>query len=60
MTPIVVRQTAEYLAWYRSLRDERGKGRITDRVDRLTLGQFGDFKAVGEGVMEIRFHFGPG
>jgi putative addiction module killer protein len=30
------------------------------RVDRLAFGAFGDWRAVGGGVFELRVHFGPG
>jgi putative addiction module killer protein len=30
------------------------------RVDRAEDGNFGDFKAVGEGVLELRIDFGTG
>ncbi len=36
------------------------KMRILLRVRRLTLGNFGDTKPVGEGVSEMRVHCGPG
>lgn len=49
-----------YLEWLESLKDTRTQDRIESRVDRLTLGNFGDHRSVGEGVMELRLHFGPG
>jgi putative addiction module killer protein len=35
-------------------------GRINDRLKRIKYGNFGDYKNLGEGVFELRFHFGPG
>lgn len=55
-----VRQTAEFQTWLDSLRDLRGRARIFDRLLRVADGNFGDAKAVGEGVEELRMHFGPG
>lgn len=34
--------------------------RIAKRIDRISEGNFGDFKSVGDGVSELRFTFGPG
>ena len=55
-----VQQTSIYSAWYRSLRDQQAKGRITSRLLRLTTGNFGDAKSVGDSVHELRLTFGPG
>lgn len=46
--------------WLLSLKDIQVRARIRARLDRLRLGNFGDCKSVGEGVFEMRFHFGPG
>lgn len=55
-----IRQTAAYSAWFESLRDRAAKARIDIRIRRLSIGNFGDVKPVGEGVSELRVHFGPG
>jgi putative addiction module killer protein len=55
-----VRQTAEYASWFASLRDRAAKSRIDIRVRRLSLGNAGDVKPIGEGVSELRVDFGPG
>jgi putative addiction module killer protein len=46
--------------WLDNLRDIRAKARISTQLDRLALGNFGDSKPVGEGVIEIRLSYGPG
>jgi len=30
------------------------------RLDRVALGHYGDYKALGDGVYELRLAFGPG
>jgi putative addiction module killer protein len=42
------------------LRDRAGAARIKARITRARLGNFGDHKSVGHGVLELRIHFGPG
>jgi putative addiction module killer protein len=42
------------------LADRRAKVRIQARIDRMELGNFGDVAPVGEGVNELRIHYGPG
>jgi putative addiction module killer protein len=34
--------------------------RIGARIDRLSFGNFGDVKSLGDGVSELRLDFGPG
>ncbi|MFM2448192.1 MAG: hypothetical protein RIS44_642 [Pseudomonadota bacterium] len=55
-----VRQTAAYSDWFSSLRDRVAKARIDIRIRRLSLGNPGDVKPVGEGVSELRVDCGPG
>lgn len=57
---IVVRQTEAYADWFAGLRDERARAKITLRLRRLSLGNAGDVAPVGEGVSEMRIHYGPG
>ena len=45
--------------WFNTL-DSATQARIDVRLDRLTLGNFGDHHSVGSGVHELRFFFGPG
>lgn len=42
------------------LRDSKTRARIEVRLARLAAGNFGDYKSVREGVMELRIDCGPG
>jgi putative addiction module killer protein len=55
-----VKRTDEFSTWIKNLRDARAKVKILARIDRLALGNPGDVAPVGEGVSEMRIHFGPG
>jgi putative addiction module killer protein len=55
-----VRQTDAFAKWSRGLRDIQAKARIAVRIRRLSLGNPGDVKPVGEGVSEMRIDYGPG
>jgi putative addiction module killer protein len=55
-----VRQTDVFSRWLRGLADSRAKARIAARIDRLAQGNPGDVAAVGDGVSELRIHYGPG
>ncbi len=57
---IEVRQTEAFRAWLETLRDRRAAAKIAARLARLELGNFGDAEPVGEGVSELRIHYGPG
>jgi putative addiction module killer protein len=57
---IEVRETAAYADWFASLRDLQARARVLVRIRRLSLGNSGDAKAVGEGVSELRIDHGPG
>ena len=55
-----IRQTDTYSGWFRRLKDLRAKARIDIRIRRLSLGNPGDVKPVGNGVSEMRIDYGPG
>jgi putative addiction module killer protein len=57
---VEIRQTEIYFQWFVGLRDRRARARINARIRRLSLGNFGDVKPVGEGVSELRIDYGPG
>ena len=57
---IEIRQTEVYARWFRRLRDRQARVRIDSRIRRLSLGNPGDIRPVGEGVSEIRINYGPG
>ena len=57
---MVIFQTEAFRDWLDGLRDRKARLRIDDRLKRLANGNAGDTKSVGEGVQELRLHFGPG
>ena len=46
--------------WMAKLKDTRAMARVLTQLVRLKLGLVGDWKPVGEGVMELRIHEGKG
>lgn len=59
-TMIEIRQTNRFETWLRRLRDREARQRINARIRRFSLGNPGDVRPVGEGVSELRIHYGPG
>ena len=55
-----IRQTEQYEQWFNGLRDRQAKARIDVRIRRLSLGNPGDARSVGQGVSELRIDYGPG
>ena len=51
---------APFLEWLDSLKDLRSRAAIRTRLDRVEAGNLGDCRSIGEGVRELRVHFGPG
>lgn len=57
---IEIRKTDIFAKWLDELHDILARARILVRIERLAAGNPGDVKAVGEGVSELRIHYGPG
>jgi len=49
-----------YARWLNGLRDARARAKIILQVDKMELGLFGDSEPIGEGLSELRIHYGPG
>lgn len=46
--------------WFSSLRDAKTKVAIGRRIDRLTQGNFGQYRYLRDGVWELKIDWGPG
>ena len=46
--------------WLEALKDRHARARIQIRLDRLSLGNFGDHRVLGGGVYELKIDWGPG
>ena len=57
---IEIKQTVIFQTWEAGLRDKRARAIIAARLMRLAEGLPGDVEPVGEGVSELRIHYGPG
>lgn len=57
-----IETTSGFDEWLRSLKDSKGKTRIVARIRQCGLAgrPVGDINTVGEGVSELRIHYGPG
>src|SRR5882672_10439860 len=55
-----LKQTETFRRWRLRLRDDRARALIASRLDRLAYSHVGDVKVIGNGVSELRIHYGPG
>jgi putative addiction module killer protein len=46
--------------WLSRFKDKTTQAKIYRRLERLALGQYGDYKSLGDGVYELRLTFGAG
>ncbi len=57
---VEIRKTNVFAKWLDGLRDIHARARILARIERLAFGNPGDVKPIGDGVSELRIHYGPG
>jgi putative addiction module killer protein len=57
---IEIKQTETFRLWELKLKDKRVRTLIATRLSRLAEGLPGDIAPVGNGISELRIHYGPG
>lgn len=50
----------DFANWLKNIKDGKTKQRLIRRLERVANGNFGDHHSVGDGVNELREHFGQG
>jgi len=55
-----VRRSSIFIRWLKRLKDRVAKALIVARIKRLEEGNPGDSDPIGEGLSEMRIHYGPG
>jgi putative addiction module killer protein len=57
---MILKQSSTFKKWHGKLKDAKAKAAIAIRLQRLANGNFGDVAPIGEGLSELRIHYGPG
>lgn len=55
-----IKPLPEFTTWLNGLKDGMTHRRLARRLEKAQKGNLGDVKPVGDGVFEMREHFGPG
>ena len=55
-----IRRSSVFIKWLKTLKDSVAKALIISRIKRFEEGNLGDSGFVGEGLSEMRIHYGPG
>ena len=55
-----IKLLSEFSIWLDGIKDRVTTQRLNARLRKVMLGNLGDVKPVGDGVFEMREHFGPG
>lgn len=56
----VFERSEAFDGWLARLKDNVGRARIIHRIRAAEHGNFGDCAPIGDGVLEMRIHVGPG
>lgn len=57
---LVVYENATFKRWVERLRDRRAVASVNARILKVSSGHLGDARSVGDGIYEMRIHYGPG
>lgn len=57
---IEIKQTETFRKWENKLKDKTVRAAIAARIFRLANGLSGDVSPVGQGISELRIHYGSG
>jgi len=57
---VEIKRTETFRRWRARLKDARARVLIASPLDRLAFGHTGDVEPVGQGISELRIHYGPG
>lgn len=55
-----IKKTEYFSKWRNLIKDDHARAKIDLRIEQTKLGNFGDFKFVGDGIYEMRIHYGSG
>ena len=55
-----IQTTEVFDTWFAGIKDKQALRRVQARIDRAEDGNLGDCEPIGEGVSEMRIHYGPG
>jgi len=55
-----VKRSEPFIKWVKKLKDDMAKAKIAMRITQTEQGNLGDTKSVGDGIHEMRIHYGPG
>ena len=56
-----IEKTVEFDKWLRKLKDLRAKAKVLFRIQKIeSAGHFGDYKPVGEGILELKINYAKG
>lgn len=56
----IVKRLDKFNDWLNNIKDNKVRLRLARRLDKAARGILGDVKPVGDGVHEMREHFGSG